>query len=51
LAGVIAVRNAGWKYADGSDMRLIVASSKANREGNPIAFASGAIGIGRANPP
>ena len=48
---VIAVRNAGWKYGDGSDMRLIVATSKANREGNPIAFASSAIGIGRANPP
>jgi len=50
-ASVIAVRSAGWKYGDGSDMRLIFVTSKASREGNPIAFASSAIGIGLAHPP
>jgi hypothetical protein len=43
--------DAGWKYGDGSDMRLTVATSKASREGSAIAFASGAIAIRSANPP
>jgi hypothetical protein len=51
VASAIAVRNAGWKYGVGSDMRLTVGTSKASRAGNPIAVASSAIEIGRANPP
>jgi len=51
VGSAIAVRNAGWKYGDDSDMRLTVATSKASREGSAIAFASGAIAIRSANPP
>jgi len=34
----LAVRNAGWKCGNGSDIRLTAATSKPSRAGNPIAY-------------
>jgi hypothetical protein len=51
VASATAARNAVRKCGDSSDMTLTVATSKANRVGNPIAVDSSAIETGRYDLP
>ena len=48
VASATAAQNAVRKCVDSSDMRLTVATSKANRAGHPIAVVSSAIETGAA---